>query len=229
MKILALVLLTVGLTAFALPAEQELFARNHARSLGREFQRYGLPRVAQRVDESLDHLVTLGISKLREAGDLDADRYESQWYASYQGYVSLYMMQGHDIGDHAPLVKWLADFYDHLVSVLGVQICIATHLSSIEIFNFGLPVAFRPCTFDMDSVSGERIDEYRRHFAKGDVYYGVASEATYWVVDIACMVASQGTGVVWLCGTIGNIAEKVMGSYIAPGLSDRIYNGQCGQ
>jgi len=210
----------------SLPQEHQDHVRGTARAIRQEIEDGGMPRLALRTDQALDQLVARGVSELRDKGDdIYATRTEWDWKQNYQGYLTrgLMLRGGRDIGDHAPLIKWLASFYDHLESVLGVDACRALHLSDIKTFNFCIPVVFHPCTFPMDSVQGAREDEYRRHFAKGAVYYGLMPVILYWTADIACLAGTYGTGIGWLCGPISSAAEFITGKWIAPKVSDFVF------
>src|SRR4051812_32358064 len=189
----------------SLSKEHQNHVRGTARAFRKEIESGNITTLALRTDQALNQLVARGLSELRTKGDeAYATRTEWDWGQNYQGYLTRALMRrgGRDIGDHAPLIQWLASFYDHLELVLGVDACRSLHLSDIKTFNFCIPVVFHPCTFPMDNVQGEREDEYRRHFAQGTVYYGLCSVVVYWIADIACMAGTYGTGIGWLCGPI---------------------------
>lgn len=205
------------------------FARQQTEILRKEVERDGLPALARRSDQALDNLVRRGVSELHKRGWHGlANQKQSEWERNYRGYLSMRVTGYGDIGDHKPLSQWLADFYDAIEEKLGVTICKALHLSDIKTFNYAIPVVFNPCTFDMGSVSISRKDEYRNHFAEGAVYYGLMPVVTYWVVDIACLFGTSGIGV-FFCGPIANFAEMACAEWIAPKLSDRVYDRACVQ
>jgi hypothetical protein len=205
--------------------------RSSARSLHREFRDYGLTALAMRSDQALDVIVKKGVEQLKEAGDdLYATQLESEWSEKFRGYLSHGMAQngGRDIGDHKPLIEWLAQFYNRIEAVIGLDACKALHLSDIKTFNYCIPIVFHPCTFPMDAVTISREAEYRNHFDQGAVYYGLVPVITYWVVDIACLAATQGAGTVWLCSPLGSAGEFIMGKWFAPKLSDFVFEKACG-
>jgi hypothetical protein len=229
MKLILLLMCLFGSTIFALPIEQEFFAKQHTRQLRQDLRRGDLSTLAMRSDQALNRLVSNALDQLRAKNEgAFADESQIEWTGTYQGFLTRSMNQEkQDIGDHRPLIEWLSTFYAALVSKLGIQVCKSTHLSDIETFNYTIPIVFHPCTFPMDNVSGAREDEYRRHFAQGAVYYGLAPVVTYWTADLACSVFSYGTGVVWLCGTIGDVAEVFMAKAFAPSLSDIVFERAC--
>lgn len=196
-------------------------AREKAHSIGDHISSEGMHALAVHTDNAISMLVGVGVRKLMDAGDPDARKWELD-YRRFSGFLTK-MVDSRDIGDHKPLIQWLADFYDHLEFVLGVSLCNATHLSAIKIFNFSIPVAFKPCTFPMDSVPGEREDEYRRHFAEGAIYWGLLPEVTYWVIEGPCFAAAGGV----ICMPLAMGGEYVMGKFIAPKLSDWVFERTC--
>lgn len=206
-------------------------ARGSARALRQEIEDGGLPALAMRADQALDVIVARGVERLRAEGDAAyADQAEGEWSEHFRGFLTHAMAThgGRDIGDHKPLIEWLAQFYDRIESVIGIEACKSLHLSDIKTFNFCIPVVFHPCTFPMDAVTISRKNEYRNHFDKGAVYYGLIPVICYWVVDIACLAATQGGGAVWLCSPLGSAGEFIMGKWFAPKLSDFVFDRQCG-
>lgn len=211
---------------------QDIFMRRHVRQEGLDIQNGKLAAIAVKTDTALDRIVQRAVLMLSQNGQAAlAVQKKSEWDAHFSGYLSASMPIGPlgDIGDHKPLVQWLANFYDIVEKTLGVDMCKKTHLSDIKTLNFTIPVVFHPCTFSMDAVTIDREHEYRKHFDEGDVYYGLVPVVTYWTADIACSVASQGGGAVWLCGPISGAAEFFMAKTVAYRLSDFVYEHACGQ
>jgi hypothetical protein len=205
-------------------------AHRQARAIRREIEDGNMYATAQRTDEALDALVARGVQKLREKGDDSfAEQFEGEWSDQFRGFLAHAMAQngGRDIGDHKPLIQWLATFYDHLESVLGVQVCKSLHLSDIKTFNYCIPIVFHPCTFPMDNVTVSREAEYANHFAKGAVYYGLIPVVVYWVCDISCIASTSGIATM-ICGPLSGGAEFIMGKWFAPRLSNRIFERACG-
>lgn len=188
-------------------------------------------KMPDRTTYALEVLLTRASKELTKKGHkVEADKMMMDWRTKHKrvfyGYATSTMR---DIGDHAALNQWLADKYEMMELILGVDVCKSLHLSDIKTFLYTLPVVFRPCTFPMDAVQGERVDEYRRHFNEGSVYYGLTPVVTYWVVWGACTYGTSGLGAVsMLCGLAGSLGERLFASYVGPKLSDFVYNKSCG-
>jgi hypothetical protein len=55
-------------------------------------------------------------------------------------------------------------------------------------------------------------------------YYGVAPVVAYWATQITCSVGTYGMGMVtFVCGPVASVAENVFGTYLSPGLGERIW------
>jgi hypothetical protein len=164
--------------------------------------------IAILVDQTVQNMVTSGINQLYSKGfKADADRLLSE----YNQIVSGKIIDSWDVGDHQPWSQWLVKFYNELVALLGQQTVTFLHLDDLWELNYTVPVVFHPKDIRWD------ITEYRKHFVV------LAGLVTYWVVDMACEAITYGSGWFLICTPIGDISEKVMVLYIAPGLSDRIY------
>lgn len=202
-------------------------ARAHASDLKKALAQGKLITVANKADLAIENLVTFGVAKLRAAGDTEGAYYHEHIFeTNFKGFLTRLQTardNGRDIGDHKPLVEWLATFYDRLEFILGVGVCKATHLSDIKTFNFCIPVVFKPCTFPMDGVTGERSDEYKRHFAEGDVYYGLLPVTVYWLAEVPCLMA----GGAIVCGIVSGGAEYLVAKFVAPKVSDRVFERAC--
>lgn len=210
--------------------KEKLFAKRQADQIQAEFDRGDLPAVAARTDQALNSLVNKAIHELHKKGEHDlAAKAEKEWNASFRGFLTNGMATSGrygDIGDHKPLIQWLADFYDKIEGVLGVDVCKMFRISDIKTFNFCIPVAFHPCTFDMGKIPGARKDEYRVHMQKGAVLNGLLPVTTYWACDIACVFGTSGIGVLF-CGPVAGIAEAIMAGPISARISDKIYDKAC--
>lgn len=181
-----------------------------------------LPKVMLR---GLSAAIITGSYELKKRGYVEyADKMEREWFDRLQHDWLAYAMGSRDIGDHDPLWAKLAEWYMYIEAIIGLPACERFHITALKIFNFTPKVIFRPASFPMDNVVGERIDEYRKHFAKGAVYYGGFSEAVFWGAYLTCTFGSAGTGWVLICGTLGNLAEKGAANFVGPRLSDWIFN-----
>ena len=187
-----------------------------------------MPVIKRLSDRAIDSAINLAAQELRKKGKhAEAEDMLMEWKSIY-GSSLKYM--GRQIGDHKPLSQWLKEKYDLIEFVLGVDICKKMHLSDIKSLNHGFPVVVKPCSFPMDSVTGTRKDEYKRHFCGGpqgaDTYYGVIPVVTYWAAYGTCIGATMGTGYVLVCGLAGNTAERLIGM-VADDLSDRLFDRVC--
>lgn len=193
--------------------------------------------LAEHSDRALDGMIRVSTQRLQEEGFTEEAYFlQGTWDAQYKGYLTKLVLASRvttrdgisilDIGDHQPLIQWLATAYALIELKLGVATCVALHISDIKTMNFCIPVVFSPCTFKMDSVTGGRKEEYNRHFSQGEVYYGLVPVITYWVLDISCIAGTSGIATM-LCMPVSSAAEYFMGKYVAPKLSDFIFDKAC--
>jgi hypothetical protein len=179
-----------------------------------------LDTLAVRGDWAIQEMVKRGVQALNDAGDPDgAYIFDFNYRTQYRGFLTR-MVQFKDIGDHKPLIQFLADFYNRIVFVIGIDACKALHLSDIYTFTYAIPVVFRPASFPMDAVTGLRIDEYRRHFAQGRVYYGLVSALVWWSIDVPMMF----TPAALLAGIAASAGEYLAANFVLPKLSDVVYH-----
>lgn len=211
------------------------FSETQVRSVSQGMDDPRLLTLAQKTDNTIQLIIMRGVAALRDQGfDNEASEIEVQ-YESYRGYVT-HMVSGRHIGDHKPLLDFLAKVYDQIEAKLGVQVCKSLHISDIKTLNYCIPVVFHPCTFSLDGLSVDREAEYRRHFAMDDggsadpehSLYGLTSVIVYWVVEGICLTSTSGIGSI-LCGAGATLAEYFMGHTIAPNLSDKLFVRSCGQ
>lgn len=158
---------------------------------------------------------------------VEAEQLVSDWNNRYSKSYLAFARNSRDIGDHQAWFPWLADKLNMLRLLLGDDILRMTHISDLYTFVYAPYVVFRPCTFNMDFVTGERIDEYRRHFNEGDSFYGLTSVCVYWLTYGAVTGATMGTGWVFISGAIGSVAEKLYATFVGGKLSDWTYNKSC--
>lgn len=186
---------------------------------------YGLTSIAEKTDFAIEQIITRSVAALRDQDfDDDADKIEKE-FVPFKNYLSR-SFGSRDIGDHDPLILWLAVVYEGIELKLGVEVCKALHISDIKTLNFCIPIVFKPCTFPMGLVAISRQEEYKNHFAKGLVYYGLIPVITYWAIDIGCLAATSGAGS-FLCGLGATLGERLMGNRLAPRLSDLVFTRAC--
>ena len=189
----------------------------------------GEGRLAARTDEAIAQIIKLGARTLRRKGfTADAYHLEDEYNGYFRGFLErMVKSQERKIGDHKPLSAYLAIAYEILELKLGLTLCSMLHLTDLKTLNYGIPVVFHACTFPMDAVTVPRKDEYRNHFAGDGRYAGLVPVISYWVVWGFCEAATWGAGWFFICSPLGTVCEIVMEKYIAPGLSDRIFDRVC--
>jgi hypothetical protein len=188
-------------------------------------------KLAERTDKSIEKLVKFAAGQMYKKGfkkeaEQIRDEYDKQ-FAGYLTKMSRYSLFT-NIGDHKPLSDWLATTYEKIESALGFTVCETLHLTDIKTLNYGLPIVFNPCDFDMGAITDARLVEYRRHFSgkcDGEKYHGVAPVVTYWTAELICTIATWGSGFLF-CSPIAGGAEFIM-QKVAPKLSDKIYDMAC--
>lgn len=192
-----------------------------------------LYKLRSRVDFAMNGALYLAFYELRKKGQVAlANQIQNDWEKVYEK-TMFRTPSMRDIGDHAPLNKFIADSYDKIEFVLGQSFCISSHIADIKSLNFGIPVVFKPCSFPMDKIIDPRKVEYKRHFCGGvpgdDTYNGVMPVVSYWAVYIGCTAATSGLGFMPVCGLVGGVGEKIIQNFVAPAMSDRIFTRACGE
>jgi hypothetical protein len=212
--------------------DRGLIARRIAKEIGRDLERGKLPRVAARTDEALGNLLHTAIRQLERRGhDQLAAELRMEYGEKYAGFLTRMVGDGRNIGDHKPLSEWLATAYKKIEAALGVTICSLLHLTDLKTINYGIPVVFHPCTYDLAPMpESERMTEYRRHFSgkiDGEALDGLVPVLSYWIAWIACEVATYGGGWFIICSPLATLVEVAEERWITPKLSDMIFLKQC--
>lgn len=176
--------------------------------------------VKDSADKAMNAALNRALIQLRKKNNFElAEEIQTGWELNYG--ASLFSTR--NIGDHKPVNQWLSDQYQKIEFFLGQNVCKVLHISDIKTLNNGIPVVIRPGSFPMDSVTGDRVDEYRRHFAGGpagdDTYYGVIPVLIYWTTNIGLTAA----GIPVISSLVASIAERLM-DIAAASLSDRVFN-----
>lgn len=184
------------------------------------------PAIKQYADSAVNGALDIAMTELRRKGfNHLAEEIFSEWNYTYGRSMFL---STYNIGDHKPVLQFLADIYEKIEAALTRPICIKLHISDIKSLNHGIPVAIHPCTFPMDAVLGDRSIEYARHLNGGpqsdDAYYGVLPVCVYWAVRIGCSAAGVSAIVCPIAADIGERIMNLAGVWIA----NRIYIKHCG-
>lgn len=188
-------------------------------------------KLAQRTEQALNTIFSVAEGELRKRGhEKEAYDLQMEWADKYRSEFHRFAeSMGRDIGDHPDQIfsKWLDDKIDMLIFLLGMDVMKATHLIDLKVFNDTPKIVFRPCTFNMGSITIPRNEEYKNHFSYGEELYGLVPVTTYWVVYGVVTAASSGTGFVFFSGIIASGAEKLI-SFVTPKLSDTVFHKACG-
>lgn len=200
------------------------YSKTVSKGVFQQVHDHGNWAIAHLTDDYLDFLVNRSADELSKKGQKDyAEMKRSEWKINYSGGIAKSL--SHDIGDHPTeeLSQWLEDFYDKTELILGIDVCRALHISDLKTINCTVKIVIHACTFPMDSVPGSREDEYRRHFAEGELYYGLIPVLTWWACEAGMMAAGAPIPFV------ADAAEFAMAKFLAPRLSDFIFERACTQ
>ena len=191
-----------------------------------------LDTLATKTDESLNRMVKLASWVLKRKGyNTEAEQLQTQYAELYSHAVFNYAMDIYpvDLGDHAPLSQWLADWYNKLEAKLSPEIMRYTKLEDIKILNYSIPVVFHPKGYNGDSWD---MVEYRNHFAgtRTKFFYpmsehdGIIGVIGYWSVWAVCVGATWGAGAItFICSPIAEVSDFAIEKYVAPPVSDWIF------
>lgn len=172
--------------------------------------------LAEEAHKTVNTIVLFSIITLKAHGFHDEAReIRDEWDANEAYFFSELMAK--DLGDHRPLSEWLASVYMRLELLLGKPLMAWTHLDDIKVLNFAIPVVFDARMESGYWDSDDPKPEYKLHFVP---FSGVV---TYWSAYLACTIATEGIGSVW-CSPIASVGENAMVHFIAPRISDRVYD-----
>lgn len=168
-------------------------------------------RMRERTNGALNAMIRFAAFKLKTKGHKkEAALLVNEWETRWNGYL---MRVGRDIGDHRPLSQWLAEKYDMLELILGVDICHMLRLDDLKTVNYGIPVVFS-CVDNVDVV------EFEKHFVP---FSGVV---IYWTSFFTCVGGTWGTGFLF-CSPISWGCEFVTEKWIAPKLNETVWGWSC--
>lgn len=160
------------------------------------------------VQAGLNAAVFTGFDNLRQAGEGTlADQLQSEWG----------QFQVLDLGDHAPMSQWLANYYVTLFTktkgiIGGVQLA-----ADINTLNYALPVVTHPAGSWRARTPYDRI-EYRKHFIP------FMNVTTYWTTFVACKEVAKKFGVnSQICGLGSDQLQHYVAHDLAPQMSDWVF------
>jgi hypothetical protein len=198
----------------ALRAEALRATGREARTTVAQFQNQDL---SQQTQKALNALVSIGVAELQKRGySREAGRWSDSWNNQFANYFDAVGIL--NLGDHAPLSRWLVGFYNDLEAKLGKTVCEILYLDDLRVFNYAIPVVFNPL-----GLKGDHWDmvEYRKHFVP------FAAATTYWAGQIACGFVTNIIGGV-ICSFAAVVPRYAMQDFIAPSLSDFVFNAAHG-
>lgn len=172
-------------------------------------------KFAESTQKALNALVRRGVQELNEQGfENEAAQYSTQWETQF----AKILLSNRDLGDHEPMSQWLTNFYNDLERILGKKICHLLSLDDIFIFNYSIPVVFHPNGYNYDTWDKA---EYQKHFVP------FAGAVTYWAAQIACTALGAGIDGI-ICSVAAIIPRKVVEKWVAPHVSNYVYNKATG-
>lgn len=180
---------------------------------------------------TLNLLVNESVEAFRAVGDTQtAVEVSSDWQINYADALDQTILYSNgsgmhilDLGDHKPLLQFLANLFDKLEDRVGSSILYSGIIGDIYQMNYALPIVFTPKGSWRTNVTPNRDwVEYRKHFIP------FANIITYYAANIACnkIIAQQNMGNQGkkLCTKISEKLRFAMGRYVAPKVSDFIFN-----
>ena len=198
-------------------------AKGALKQVRAEIETGRMDTLAKKHDEGIGYAVERATKILEEHGEGDAAyMYRAIYRIEYKNFYERFEKNERDIGDHKGFVQFIDDLYYKIVSVIGVTAAKALHLSDLFVWNHS-NVTFRPCTFPMDAIQIPRKEEYKKHFAEGELYYGTVPVTIYWCVQVPLMMS----GVGMLAGPIASAVEFAVAKTVAPKLSDFVFEKAC--
>ncbi len=161
---------------------------------------------------------------LREKGATqEADEFDHKFQASLTRAWDWVQAQSlNDLGDHPPLFPWLDQFLKNLAGKYGQIVYRLPFVQEMVMLNFAIAVVIKPRGSWQVNVDNPRI-EYRKHFIP------FANIVTYYASYYGCTYAMQKQGVEsrqakQLCRRAAEQLRHWMGRYVAPVLSDAVFN-----
>lgn len=190
--------------------------------------------LAQKTDAAIDGILHIAYLNLKRNGfDDEAKQIRSEWMNDHKGeierIISSRLYRGTwDIGDFAPLSKWLDSVETKVETLLGYQLAFALRVTDLKTLNFGIPVVFNPCKYGMTEFECAFCGDSHCDNADTHPYRGVVPVVAYWAVAITCDIATYGAGYFFICSPIAQLVSWDVDKYIAPKLFTPIFNDVCG-
>lgn len=179
--------------------------------------------LARKADEALEALLRRADSVLRHTGhDKLADDIFQEYMMYYKGHYQITALGFKEMGDHEPWSEWLTNLHLKIENAVGEVMCEFFHFHDLYIFNHAIVVMIEPELYTL-------ID-YKDHFSGHLIWgwywehHGGAGVITYWTVEIACTIMTNGLGIIpFVCSPIASFAEHVMDKTIAPPIATWVW------
>lgn len=174
-------------------------------------------------DQAMRAIITQASEVLTHYGyTAEAKQISAEYREFYTQSFSNMYLGVKELGDHAPLSKWVDGVHTKIEDSIGEYLCKYFHLHDMYILNYGVPSVFHASTLSkkdyMDAFAGHLIWGWFWEHA------GVTGVVTYWAVNMSCAAGTSGMGVVaFICGPISGWAERGMDRVIAPPIGGRIW------
>lgn len=162
--------------------------------------------------------------RTRFSDEARASELIQRWEATYVLFQRRALPKMDELGDHAPMFPWINEFLAKMSSRYGTIIYNLPIVKDIQMVNYALTVVFHPRGPWQQDGASQGIDlriEYRKHFIP------FANLVTYYTALVGCNYVAQQQGDPQLKRMCKPAAEKLrfaMGRYVAPVVSDWIYN-----
>jgi hypothetical protein len=149
----------------------------------------------------------------------EADQYERRWNADFANFFLRRPM--FDLGDHGPLLSWLARFHQVLEATIGSKKAHMGILGDLYDLNYAIPVVFAPNGEWRTRSTRRDTTEYREHFVP------FTNVVTYWTTRLTCEQVMRAKGAAKqgrkLCPFIAGKLSMVSDRFLAPKLSDYVF------
>lgn len=169
--------------------------------------------------QAMGNAVDMLATDLRQnfSDEVMASRLEAIWKNNEMTFFSANL---NELGDHSPLIPQLEEMLGSLAEKYGNVILTLPIVQDIRTLNFAIPVVFKP-KGDWQSPEVDNRIEYRKHFipfANIVTYYGALVACNYFAAK------SEQPDLKKICKPAAEKLKFAMGRYIAPPISDWIFN-----
>jgi hypothetical protein len=177
-------------------------------------------RIQRTAQTTVNTVVDEALYALRSEGfHSEADQYERRWNADFADFFLRRPL--FDLGDHGPLLLWLARFHQVLEATLGSKKAHEGILGDVYDLNYAIPVVFAPNGEWRTRSTRRDTKEYRAHFVP------FTNIVTYWATLLTCEQVMRSKGAAKqgrkLCPFVAGKLRMVSDRFLAPKLSDFVF------